>query len=407
MLSKLALDGGEKVFLESPQSLPTRWPPAYPETAQQLADLYLNHKWSFYGPQEILFNEKFAEFTGARQSVMMANGTVTLECALRALNIGPGAEVIVPAHTWLATGTAVVSCGATPVIVDIESDTLCLDPQAFERAITPKTRAVIPVHLLGSLADMEKICAIAKKHDLRVIEDCAHAHGGRWNGQHVGTIGDIGSFSFQESKLLACGEGGACLTNDLHLGDILGRLSHIGYPFGAKQGAPCDPPIMGLLCENYRVTDFQALILLSQLAHLEEDTKIRADGAAFMRQHLDAIPGLRVQAPGRLATSQSYYCFIIILDHRQLQPGRTRESVLAALQAEGLNNIGTGWGAPMYKQRLWTIPESLYRIDSNQVAEDIVYNQMIVVSKNWLMANRSDQEKFCAAFAKVLAEYHQ
>lgn len=406
-MSKLAIEGGEKVFPEPAQSLPVRWPPAYPETARQLADLYLNHKWSFYGPQELLFNEKFAEFTGARQSVMMANGTVTLECALRALEIGPGAEVIVPAHTWLATGSAVVSCGATPVVVDIEPDTLCLDPQAFENAITSRTKAVIPVHLLGSLADMDKICAIAAKHGLRVIEDCAHAHGGRWNGRHVGSIGDIGSFSFQESKLLACGEGGACTTNDLHLADILGRLSHIGYPFGAKQGAPCDPPIMGLLCENYRVTDFQALILLSQLAHLEEDTRIRAEGAAYLRGCLDAIPGVRVQSPGRLATSQSYYCFVILIDHRQLKPGRTRDSVLEAVTAEGLTKIGTGWGAPMYKQRLWTIPESMYRIESNQVAEDIIYNQTIVVSKEWLMASRSEQEKFCAAFAKVMSAYHQ
>lgn len=229
-MSRLAIDGGEKVFSEPAQSLPVRWPPVYPETAWQLADLYMNRKWSFYGPQELLFNEKFAAFTGTGQSVMMANGTVTLECAMRALEIGPGAEVIVPAHTWLATGSAVISCGATPVVVDIEPDTLCMDPQAFESAITGKTKAVIPVHLLGSLADMDKICAIAAKHGLRIIEDCAHAHGGRWNGRHVGSIGDIGSFSFQESKLLACGEGGACVTNDLHLGDILGRLSISATP---------------------------------------------------------------------------------------------------------------------------------------------------------------------------------
>ncbi|NLF94799.1 MAG: DegT/DnrJ/EryC1/StrS family aminotransferase [Oligosphaeraceae bacterium] len=406
-MSALAINGGEKIFSEPARSLPARWPPAYPETAWQLADLYMNHKWSFYGPQELLFNEKFAAFTGTRQSVMMANGTVTLECAMRALEIGPGAEVIVPAHTWLATGSAVVSCGATPVVVDIEPDTLCLDPQAFESAITGRTRAVIPVHLLGSLADMDKICAIAAKHGLRVIEDCAHAHGGRWNGRHVGSIGDIGSFSFQESKLLACGEGGACITNDLHLGDILGRLSHIGYPLGSKQGVPADPPIMGLLCENYRVTDFQALILLSQLAHLEEDTRIRSEGAEYLRRQLDAIPGVRVQSPGRLATSQSYYCFVILIDHRQLKSGLTRANVLEALTAEGLTHVGIGWGAPMYKQRLWTIPESMYRIESNQVAEDVCYRQALVVDKGWLMASRSEQDKFCAAFAKVMAAYHQ
>ncbi|MCK9506434.1 MAG: DegT/DnrJ/EryC1/StrS family aminotransferase [Porticoccaceae bacterium] len=405
-MTKLAIDGGKPVFSEAPKSVPA-WPPTCPEVAAKLSELYLSRKWSFYGEQEVLFNEKFAEYTGAAQSILMANGTVTLECAMRAFGIGQGDEVIVPAHTWLATGTAVVSCGATPVVVDIEPDTLCMNPAAFESAITAKTKAVIPVHLFGSMADMEKIMPIARKHDLRVIEDCAHAHGGRWDGKHVGTIGDVGSFSFQQSKLMACGEGGACITNDLELGDILGRLSHIGYARGAKQGESGTPPPIGLICENYRITDFQALILLSQLEHFEAETRLREKSAAFLRQRLNALPGLQVQARGRLATIQSYYVYAMILDPTQLKDGIGRTEVLKALHAEGLTGVAEGWGAPMYRQRLWTVPESMYRIESNQVAEDIIDKRLMISSLMWLMADQDDLEKYCQSFEKVMLAYRR
>ena len=273
-MNKLAINGGSKVFATK-LKLPA-WPPVYPETAEKLKEIYLSHQWSFYAPREVEFNRAFAEYTGAGSCIMMVNGTVTLEMALKAYGIGEGDEVIVPALTWLATGEAVVYRGATPVIVDIEPDTLCMDPAKFEAAITPKTKAVIPVHIFGSIADMEKINAIAGKYNLKVIEDCAHAHGGEWDGKHVGTLGDVGSFSFQQSKLMSSGEGGCCITSDEDIADTLGRLSHIGYQFGAKQGQKSTPPPVGLLCHNYRVTDFQAEILLSQLAHLREDTENRA-----------------------------------------------------------------------------------------------------------------------------------
>lgn len=400
---KLAIDGGKKTF-ELPVTVPA-WPPVYQETVEKLKNIYLSHNWSFYGPEEVLFNEKFAQYTGAGHCIMMANGTVTLEVAMKARKIGPGDEVIVPAHTWLATGEAAVYCGATPVIVDIESDTLCMDPAKFEAAITPNTKAVIPVHLFGSMADMDRIMKIAHEHNLTVIEDCAHAHGGVWNGKHVGTIGDIGSFSFQQSKLMASGEGGACITDDDHLADVLGRLSHIGYQRGAKQGQKGLPPPKGLICYNYRVTDFQAAILLSQLAHLREDTLLREKNADYLRKRLNAIPGIRVQTPGRCATTQSYYVFVTIVDHTHLKPGITRKEVIAALQAEGIE-VSEGWGNPMYRHRLWTVPENQYRIESSDVAERIVMKQLMVSSHTWLMVSKKDLDKFCNAFEKVMEAYY-
>ena len=401
-MNKLAINGGSKIFETKPM-LP-KWPPVYPETAEKIKELYLSHNWSFYAPREVEFNRAFAEYTGAGNCIMMANGTVTLEMALQAFNIGPGDEVIVPALTWLATGEAVSYRGATPVVVDIEPDTLCMDPAKFEAAITPKTKAVIPVHIFGSIADMDKINAIAKKHNLKVIEDCAHAHGGEWDGKHVGTLSDVGSFSFQQSKLMASGEGGCCITNDDDLADTLGRLSHIGYQFGSKQGQKGTPPPVGLLCHNYRVTDFQAEILLSQLAHLKEDTIARAKNAEILRKRLNAIPGVMVQAAGRKATLQSYYTYCVLVDHTRLKEGFTRADVLKAIQAEGVTAF-EGWGQPMYRQNLWTVPEDMYRNEGCETAESIIANDLTMMNLQYLMLSEADTHKIADAYEKVLSVY--
>ena len=399
---QLAIDGGTPVCKDPLR--PPAWPPIYPETAEKLKEIYLSRKWSFYGPREVEFNRQFAEYTGAAGCALMANGTVTLEMAMLALGVGPGDEVIVPAHTWLATGEAVVYRGATPVIVDIEPDTLCMDPERIEEAITPKTKAIIPVHLYGSMADMDRILPIARKYGLAVIEDCAHAHGGLWDGKHVGTIGDVGSFSFQQSKLLSSGEGGACISTDAELCEKLGRLSHIGYQYAAKQGQSGTPPPMGLICRNYRVTDFQAEILLSQLAHLKEDTLLREKNAEFLRKRLNAIPGIEVQARGRKATRQGYYTFAVKVDPAVLRPGLDRQSVQSALLAEGIG-VGFGWNNVMYRQRLWSVPENMYRLASCENAERIIYKELLCCNLNWLMLRQEELELFCQAFEKVMAAY--
>ena len=403
-MEKLAIEGGTPVFTE-PLKLP-KWPPRYPETAERLKEIYLNETWSFYGPRETAFNNMFAAFNGVRHCVMMANGTVTLEMALYALGVGAGDEVIVPAHTWLATGEAVAYRGAIPVIVDIEADTLCMAPAAFEAAITPKTKAVIPVHLFGSIADMDRILDIAKRHNIAVIEDCAHVHGSEWDGKKIGSMGAIGSFSFQQSKLLASGEGGACITNDDDLAEILGRVSHIGYPFGAKQGEKSgEPPEKGLICHNYRVTDFQAEILISQLEHFDADNAQRAKAAEYLRRNLNAIDGIKVQAPGRKATLQTYYNYCMKLDQSVLKPGITRKEFLEAIRAEGVE-AGTGWGDVMYKHRLWTILPKDFRIESCENAERIVYSELIALNHEFLMLPQGQLAKIVEAFQKVMNAYH-
>ena len=400
---KLAIDGGGKTFQEPPVLNPVLR--TYPETAALLNEIYFSKNWSFYGRYENEFAEKFAACQTAKHGVFMANGTVTLECALQALNVGRGDEVIVPAYTWVATGMAPLYVGATPVIVDVEPDTLCMDPAAFEAAITPRTKAVIPVHLFGSMADMEKIMAIARKHGLKVIEDCAHAHGGFWNGQGAGSIGDIGSFSFQQSKLMAAGEGGFCTTNDPELFDRLGRLKHIGYQQGSKQGKSANPPPEGLLCHNYRSTEFQAAILLGQLEHLKEDTSLREKNALYFQSLLEKIPGISHQKRGRLATVQSYYIFVFMIQNGALKAGRTRDDIAKALAAEGAPGVGPIWGRTIFEHPLWNVPKDQYRLENSRVAQNFIDNQELALNASWLMSNTENLELLAEALTKVMMVY--
>ena len=254
----LAINGGKPVCKECITAM--AWPPLFEDTADKLKELYFSRQWSFNSQAEQDFAQDYADYHGAKYGIFMANGTVTLECALLALGIGPGDEVIVPALTWIATAMAVRYVGATPVFVDIDPDTLCLEHRKLETAITSSTKAVMPVHLYGAMADLDEIKGICDKHGLFLVEDCAHMQGGKWNERGVGSWGDIGSFSFQQSKTLSCGEGGICLTNDEKLAELIYRAKHIGYDTAGFQGSANDGPPLGLDCHNYRSTAFQALI---------------------------------------------------------------------------------------------------------------------------------------------------
>ena len=403
-MNKLAIDGGSKAFDKAKTPVPG-WPPVYPETEKLLIEIYRSQAWSFNGKYELQFDDEFAKYHDAKSGIFMVNGTVTLECALAALGVGPGDEVIVPAHTWIATGMAPLYVGATPVIVDVEADTYCMSPAAFEAAITPKTKVVIPVHLFGSMANIDEIKAIADKHGIAVIEDCAHAHGGKWNGRGLGSIGDIGSFSFQQSKTMTSGEGGMCVTSDERLTERLDRLKHIGYPRGTAQGKKAGPPEEGLLCHNYRATEFQAAILLGQLQHLKADTAYREENAEYLRKRIDALPGIHMQARGKKASVQSYYMFSVTLETERLKAGIDRMKVVEALFAEGIDP-GIGWnGATLYKQDLWNIPKDKYRIESTDNALEICGKRQLVFSLYWLNAERAAVSAFADAFEKVMTAY--
>jgi dTDP-4-amino-4,6-dideoxygalactose transaminase len=376
----LALLGGTPVTFSLP--LPP-WPPVNDHTAERLATVYRHRKWSFNGPAEQAFTQDFATAHDAAHGIFMQNGTVTLQCALAAYDIGPGDEIIVPALTWLATAMAAVYCGATPIFVDIEPTTLCLDPAKVAAAITPRTRAIIPVHLYGSMAELNAILAIAQRHNLVVIEDCAHAHGGKWSGRGVGSWGHVGSFSFQQSKTMTCGEGGICLTNDNWIAKRIHQFKHIGYTATNIEGRPTAPPPEGFVCHNFRATEFQAVILQEQLPELADRIMRYNANVMQLTSGLADVPGIRVQSPGRLANPQSYYALAFIFDSEPLEHIPI-EILSEAIAAEGLRLTPT-YG-PVYCHTLFNLPPHMYRIaeEGCPVAEDLATKHTLTLPHQWL-----------------------
>ncbi len=404
--AKPALLGGTPVF---PHSLEFVWPIPDEATAVAIAELYRSGRWSWSGPWEKRAAALLAKTHTAKHAMLLANGTVTLEAALHALGVGPGDEVIVPALTWVATAMAVLYVGATPVFVDVEPGTLCLDAALTEAAITPRTKAIIPVHLYGGMADMDAIMTLARKHGLKVVEDCAHAQGGMWDGRGLGSIGDAGSFSFQQSKTVSAGEGGALITNDDELADRLFRFKHIGYGSGSRQGGAKQGPPSGLVCHNYRATEFQGITLCPQLERLEELTCRRNANADLLTGLLEAIPGLKVQKRGRKATQgrQSYYGLLFTFDPREWA-NLPKARIIAAAAAEGVP-LGATYG-PVYRHVLWNIAPESYRIHGDwrdehgpncRVSEEIGTRQALVLLHSFLDLPESGLQKIAEAFYKI------
>ena len=396
-MSELALFGGTPV---SEKINPQPWPPVSESTADKMRELYLSREWSFNSPAEQDFQTAYADYHGAKHGVFMVNGTVTLECALQAGGIGKGDEVIVPALTWIATAMAVRYVGATPVFVDIEPTTLCLDPEKTEAAISSKTKAIIPVHLYGSMADIDRFKAIADKHNLFLIEDCAHMQGGKWNGRGVGSWGDVGSFSFQQTKTLSSGEGGICLTNDEDLAMTLYRAKHIGYARNITQGAATEGPSAGLQCHNYRGTAFEATILKDQLEGLSALIDRYNRTAEIIKEKIADVPGVRIQTKGRLASPQGYYTLAVIFDGEEIKEIPI-ERIIEACEAEGLQ-LSKTYG-PVYEHLLFNLAEDEYRIDGGScpVAEITGTERTAMLAHPYLGCNDETAAKMGEIIAKV------
>ena len=394
-MKKLAVNGGTPAA-GNQKLIWTPWPPVSEKTADSLRELYLSRKWSFNSEAEQEFEKRYAAFHGAEYGIFMNNGTVTLECALEALGIGPGDEVVVPALTWIATAMAVKYVGAKVVFTDIDPLTFALDPDAFEQAITPATRAVIPVHLYGSMADLDRIGAIASRHGIAVIEDCAHMQGGKWNGRGVGSWGDIGSFSFQQSKTLSSGEGGIALTNSPELAEKLYRCKHIGYSRYDRQGHADTPPPPGLICHNYRCTAFQAKILTDQLEGLPAIIGGYNAFADRLRAMLSGIEGIRMQAPGRLASPQGYYGLGIVFESERWRK-HSLETIAKALAAEGAGLSAT-YG-PVYRHLLFNLDRRDYTLAPCPNTEFVSARTLIVY--HWGMGVMENTEIIAGAIRKL------
>lgn len=397
-MKKLALLGGDPIF-ERP--LVPLWPPVDRETAHRLEQLYYSREWSAFQAPEGLFAHTFARHHDASHGIFTVNGTVTMQCALAAFGVGPGDEVIVPALTWCATAFAVHYVGATPVFVDIDPDTLCIDPDRVEAAITQRSKAIIPVHVYGSMADLERILAIAKKHRLKVIEDCAHAHGGIWDGKHVGSWGEVGSFSFQHSKTMACGDAGISITSDPEIAERLFRAKQMGYLPGEGSSNVRSGPPPDLLCHNYRANAFAAVILDEQLKHLDGRLERYAKSAAYLEQRLSDDTSMRVQKRGRKATRQGYFGWAMIFDSPEYADVPIG-IIQSAMAAEGVRPIRT-WG-PVYRFILFNLARGAYRIDQPCTVTEEVGGRVLWLLHVYLGLDPDELEKIGDAIEKVASQ---
>lgn len=402
--STLALLGGAPVCSGG-------WPPwpVFDDTERRLLGGVLESgKW-WFGERVRQFEAEFAAFQGSRHAVSCTNGTTAIEMGLKALGVMPGDEVIVPPYSFIATASAVVTVGAIPVFADIRPDTLCLDPEDVVRKVTPRTRAVIPVHVAGYIADMDRLNALARAHGLRVIEDAAHAWGSQLNGRGAGVLGECGTFSFQVSKNITAGEGGILVTDDEALADLCRSYTHCGRRKGA---AWYDHDYLG---SNLRLTEFQAAVLLAQLTRLEAQTLRRQQNAALLDQELTGIPALRRLAPAPQMTRRSYHMYIFRVDEAAL--GVTRDRFIEALVAEGVP-ASRGWYRPLYANGVFTNPhgEALHGIraplaqragDYAQVACPVceqVCRDAVWIPQTALLASEGQIREIAAAIRKVVEQ---
>lgn len=325
----LALCGGEPLRREPFAPWPEHGEPEQAALARVLA----SRSWGgFPSPntEARAFCEDFARYIGAAHAIPCANGSVALCLALQAARVSPGAEVITTGYSFVATAAAIVAAGCIPVPVDVLSDTYCLNPDAVEAAVTGRTEAILPVHLACCMADMDRLGAIAEQRGLLLVEDCAHAHGARWRDRGAGSLGHLGSFSMQSSKLLTAGEGGALTTSDA----IFAERAHSLVNCGRKEpGYDAFPE--QLMGQNLRMTEWQAAVLREQLRRLPEQHERRARSIALFEQQIAGVPGLRPLARDPRVTRPTAYQFILRYDAREFA-GALRDVALAALQAEGL-----------------------------------------------------------------------
>jgi L-glutamine:2-deoxy-scyllo-inosose/3-amino-2,3-dideoxy-scyllo-inosose aminotransferase len=410
-MSKLAVNGG-------PPVRPPRQPwPAWPVTGERAVELVTevvrSGVWSYDGPKEWEFAGQFAAFSGAQYGLAVANGTVAIQLALEALDIGAYDEVIVPGLTWQATAAACIDVNAIPVLVDISPDTYCLDADQVEAAITPATRAIIAVHLYGAMPDMDALLALARAHNLKLIEDCAHQHGSQWRGRGVGGLGDIGAFSLQQTKVLSSGEGGLNLTNDWDLFQKLYALRNCGRPF--QEGSPTRQS------GNYRMTEMQAALLLAQMEGMEERVNRRDDNAQYLSGKLAKLPGVHPMLRYPQVTRQSYYCYDFRYDSAAWDdiPAATFRR---ALGAEVGLSVGSTYeplnNSPLYqphtKRRHYLNEHYWEAIDPCRftlpVCERAYCDEAVVIWQPFLLAGHGDMDQIATAVEKLYenrSELHQ
>lgn len=418
-MSKLAINGGEKTLDDS---IKTKWPEITKEDKDAVMRvLDSGVLWGVYAPEMRALEKEFAEYVGANYCIAVNSGTAALHCAVSAADIGPGDEVITPAFSFVASAVSILHHNAIPVFIDLDPDTYNIDADKIEEKITPQTKAIMPVHIHGCPADMDKINKIAKKHDLIVIEDACQSHGSTYNGKKTGNLGDMAAFSLNTTKNLPGGEGGLFTTNSEVYRGKANMLRMFGEFVKENEGRKYQSYSMGW---NYRTQEMPCAFTRSQLKRLDYYNNIARENAKFLNKELTKIDGIKIQKiPENSSSCYHKYRIRLNWDVFGLNSDNVqtfREKIRLALAAEGVDAVlwqtttipeqpifkmmvGYGKGCP------WTcnFVKNKYNYNDEEYPETIklIKDSIVIGSEKFPLYINSLKvmEKYVEAFYKVFS----
>ncbi len=395
-MGNLAINGGTPVRTKA---WPT-WPERTDKQLAMLTEVYLSDNWGVGSDYVRQFEERFAEFHHAKHAQSIMNGTAALWVAFKACGVVAGDEVITTPYTFIATASSLLMANGVPVFVDIDPDSYNIDPSKIEAAITDKTKAIAAVHIAGSPADMDAIMAIAKKHDLAVIEDAAQAHGAEWRGRRVGAIGDVGTFSFQSTKNMCAGEGGICVTDNNEMIDRCHSYANCGRVRGGKW---YEHHVLG---SNCRMPAMLAGLLTAQLDQVEDQMARRDKNACHLTGLLNDIEGIEPLKLHEGATRSAWHLYVFRYKAEAFG-GLPREQFIGAMAAEGVP-LSPGY-VPLYREELFQVdPKEFpwlegrnYRELDLPVCENACDNEAVWFFQSNLLGDEADMDDVATAIKKV------
>ena len=395
----LAIEGGD---CEVSRSFPA-WPQYSSEEIKAVTDVLVSGKVNYWtGNVGKTFENEFANYFGLKHAVALSNGSVALEVALKALKIGEGDEVIVTPRTFIASASSISICGATPVFVDVDRESQNITAETIQTAITSNTKAILLVHLAGWPCEMDTIIDIAHRHNLKVIEDCAQAHGAKYNNQYVGTFGNVATFSFCQDKIISTGgEGGMLLTNDKSIWSFAWSYKDHG------KNVDCLNHSNGFnnnlfrwvhdsIGSNYRMTEIQAAIGLEQLHKLNDWVLQRQKNAEQLTSYFKNIPALRVTIPNK-NIDHAYYKYYVFVRNKLLKPGWTRDKIVQAINKEGVPCF-TGSCSEVYKEKAF-VDAKIFPSKDFKIAKEL--GETSLMFNVHPMLNTQDIESIYHAVKKV------
>ena len=413
-MSELAVLGGKKV-----KTKPFPLWPQFDDAEREALNQVLESRvwWRTPGNRTLEFEQAFARFHGARHGLAVTSGTAALEVTMAALGIGAGDEVIVPDFTFVATASAVLFANALPVLVDVRPDTYGIDPELAEAAITPRTKAIIAVHMGGHPADLDALTDLARRKNIALIEDSSHAHGSEWRGKRIGTYGVAGTFSFQASKLMTAGEGGMITSND----DTFERNARSVHDCGRMPGEWFYSHFV--YGSNYRLSEWQGAVLMAQLGRLDGQIRRRHQNSRVLDRELSKIPGITPQKLDERCTRNGQYAYIFHVDKNQFA-GISTDRFIKAMNEEGIPNQASY--PPLHELHMFRNGEYRKCLSDGQAKEDHVFLKQsfpnthraawetVWIPQPALLGDDEDIEEIVSAIRKIqrhakdlaIEEYH-